>query len=231
MKIVLLFLPLFVLAKIQTEQIILVTTLSWSTNTGTMKRYEKINNRWQQIGKEKQVFLGKNGLAWGIGKHLPKKHNLKKEGDKKSPAGIFTLPLFYSYNPIKASFPHTISKEYYHCVDDSNSNYYNSVINAKKVQRDYKSYEAMKFPQNYYKYALAINHNYFNSAQSIPKRGSCIFFHISPAPTVGCTALPNEQDMKELVLWLNKKKNPILIQAPKSEIKELLQETTFMQAK
>jgi D-alanyl-D-alanine dipeptidase len=232
MKFLILFLPIFIFAKIYTEQIILVTTSSWSSNTGIMKRYEKIDNKWQQIGKTKEVFLGRKGLAWGIGEHsIPKESSTKKEGDKKSPAGIFTLPLLYSYNKIKTTFPYLVSKEYYHCVDDSNSKYYNRVINSKIVSKDYKSFERMKFPKNYYKYALAINHNYFNSGHSISQKGSCIFFHISPAPTVGCTALKSEQDMKELVLWLKKEKNPLLIQAPKSEIYKLLKQTTFMQVK
>ncbi len=233
MKLVLLFIPIFLFAKIQTQQIILISTPSWHSSIGTMKRYEKINKRWFQIGKSKKVFLGKRGLAWGIGEHtLPRgSKNIKVEGDKKSPAGIFRLPLFYSYIPLQTTFPFIISKESYHCVDDSSSVYYNSVVDSKKVQKDYKSFEPMKFPKNYYKYALVIDHNYFNSNKSLFKRGSCIFFHIALTPTVGCTALKSEEDMKELILWLKKNKNPLLIQALKSEIKRLLKQTSFMQAK
>ena len=221
-----------IFAKIDTKQLILITANSWSSNKAKLERYEKVDDKWLKIGKTKEVFLGKRGLAWGVGEHTtPKSSLIKVEGDKKSPAGVFKLPMLYSYNKLDISFPYIISKEYYHCVDDSNSRYYNMVVDSKKVKRDYKSFERMKFRKNYYKYALAINHNYFNSKKAIKNRGSCIFFHISNATTVGCTAFKKEKDMKELVTWLKRDKNPILIQAPKSEIKRLLKESGVLQPK
>ena len=78
----------------------------------------------------------------------------------------------------------------------------------------------MKFPKNYYKYGLVVDHN----PKAIPGAGSCIFMHIKKPnhiPTVGCTAM-SETVMKSVLKWLDPSKHPLLIQAPKSEMKKLL---------
>lgn len=79
----------------------------------------------------------------------------------------------------------------------------------------------MRRDDNQYKYGITVAHN----QQFIKGRGSCIFMHIQRAPqspTVGCTSM-REQDLKFIINWLDEKKNPILIQIPKSSSKEILQ--------
>ncbi len=221
---IILLLNIALFSKIDTKQIVLIQSQSWHSSKAKCIKYEKVKNRWIRVGDIKDVFIGKRGLAWGVGLHkIPKNAKyIKKEGDQKTPAGIFRLSILYSYNKLKLNFPNLVSKKNYYCIDDSNSKYYNMVIDSKKLVKDYNSFERMKFPKNYYKYALAIDHNYFNSKNSIKQRGSCIFFHIFPQATVGCTAFRDENDMLNLIKWLDVKKNPLIIQAPKSEIKKLL---------
>ncbi|MEJ2489338.1 MAG: hypothetical protein P8Y50_06050 [Sulfurovaceae bacterium] len=59
--------------------------------------------------------------------------------------------------------------------------------------------------------------------KAVPLKGSCIFLHIKSIPTMGCTAM-SEEAMLELLKWLDPAKAPILIQAPKGEIVDLLQQ-------
>ena len=78
-----------------TKQLIVVSTKNWSTPTGTLQRYEK-TDKWRKVGKKLDIKLGRNGLGWGIGLHsipINAKH-IKKEGDGKAPAGIFSLFLY-----------------------------------------------------------------------------------------------------------------------------------------
>ncbi|MDD3775796.1 MAG: hypothetical protein PHV08_07565, partial [Sulfurovaceae bacterium] len=53
--------------------------------------------------------------------------------------------------------------------------------------------------------------------------GSCIFMHIKEIPTTGCTAM-SESQMKEIIQWLDPKAKPLLLQAPKSEAKKLMEQ-------
>ena len=220
----------FSIAKqIETSQLIVVETPSWNSPMGVMKRFEKRGDRWVQIGKAHRVTIGRNGLAWGIGLHTVAKgaKPIKKEGDGRAPAGIFRLKHAFGYEPLQSSYPYKVYEEHHHCVDDSNSRYYNSIVDNTKVKKDYRSFEHMKFPKNYYRYGVVVDHNRFGSGRSTPFGGSCIFIHIKHIPTAGCTALKSEEAMKEVILWLDKAKHPLMVQAPKGVIKNLLKEVGF----
>jgi len=205
-----------------TKQLIVVTTQDWETPDATLQRYEKKGGKWQRVGKSFQVITGKNGLGWGRGLHqIPKNAKfIKKEGDGKAPAGIFRLKNAFGYQPFSINYPYEVYKETDHCVDDGTSKWYNQIVDSTKVNKEYHSYERMKFPKNYYKYGLVVDHN----PKAIPGAGSCIFMHIKKPnhiPTVGCTAM-SEDEMKMLLKWLDPKKHPLLIQAPRSEMAKLL---------
>ncbi len=69
----------------------------------------------------------------------------------------------------------------------------------------------MKFPKDYYKYGIVVNHNHIDEKGSIKGAGSCIFMHIKKVPTAGCTVM-NEGEMKEIIRWLDPKDEPLLVQ-------------------
>jgi L,D-peptidoglycan transpeptidase YkuD (ErfK/YbiS/YcfS/YnhG family) len=58
----------------------------------------------------------------------------------------------------------------------------------------------------------------------VPGNGSCIFLHIWRGPgqgTAGCTAMP-EQNLKEIIHWLNSKSSAaLLVQLPRPEYDRL----------
>lgn len=206
----------------KSEQLIVVTTKGWNENSGTLQRYEKQEGHWKSVGKPIAIHLGRNGLGWGIGLHtIPKDAPyVKHEGDGRAPAGIFALKQAFGYEPFDVKYPYSVYKETDHCVDDVHSKLYNKIVDSTKVDVDYKSKERMKFPKNYYKYGVVVNHNHIDEEGAVPGAGSCIFIHIKDVPTAGCTVM-DESQMKELIKWLEKQKQPLLIQAPQSEIKKL----------
>ncbi len=55
------------------KQLIVVTTPNWNSRFGTLKRYEKMDNRWQRVGKVINVVIGRAGLGWGLGLHVDSK--------------------------------------------------------------------------------------------------------------------------------------------------------------
>jgi len=144
-----------------TKQLLVVTTKNWSTPNGLLQRYEKLDKEWHKVGKVVNIKLGRNGLGWGIGLHtIPKDSKyIKKEGDGKAPAGIFKLKQAFGYAPFNVKYPYEVYKETDHCVDDIKSKLYNKIVDSTKIKRDYKSHERMKFPKDYYKYGIVVDHN------------------------------------------------------------------------
>jgi D-alanyl-D-alanine dipeptidase len=220
----LLFVTMTLQAQIpDTQQLIVVTTQNWSTPSGMLQRYEKEGKAWHKVGKAIDIKLGRNGLGWGIGLHsIPiNARYIKKEGDGKAPAGIFSLKQAFGYNPFVVDYPYEVYKATDHCVDDVNSKLYNKIVDSKKVAIDYKSKEHMKFPKDYYKYGIVVNHNHIDEKGAKKGAGSCIFIHIKKVPTAGCTVM-SEDEMKEIIKWLNPKENPLLIQGISKDIKGLI---------
>jgi len=195
-----------------TKQLIVVTTQNWSTPSGVLQRYEK-TKKWHKVGKAIDIKLGRNGLGWGIGLHsIPINAKIiKKEGDGKAPAGIFTLKQAFGYFPFVVDYPYEVYKATDHCVDDINSKFYNKIIDSTKINIDYNSKEHMRFAKNYYKYGIVVNHNHIDEAGSVKGAGSCIFIHIKKVTTAGCTVM-NEDEMKKIIDWLDVEKRPLLVQ-------------------
>lgn len=204
------------------KQMIVIISDDYNSSNAKLQRYFLKDSKWQQIGKRIEIKIGKNGMGWGLGLHETPTDAIiiKKEGDGKSPIGIFELGYAFGYEQYSANYPYFVMQEHHHCVDDVNSMFYNQIINSNiKIVKDYTSYEAMKFPANYYQYGIVVKHN----PNNIPSRGSCIFMHIKSIPTSGCDAMSEDQ-IKEIISWLDVKSNPILVQAPKNEINKLLKQ-------
>lgn len=204
----------------QTSQLLVVTSNNWSSKDGSLQRYEKNEHHWQKVGSAIVVVIGRNGLGWGKGLHTTPNSAkyIKKEGDGKAPAGLFSLKNAFGYRPADFAmhFPYAVYKTTDHCVDDSTSQWYNQIIDSTKVKKDYRSFEHMRLKNELYKYGIVVNHN----PQKIAQAGSCIFIHIkSPSGkgTAGCTAM-NEDKIVEVVKWLQEEKKPLLLQLPKEEM-------------
>jgi hypothetical protein len=205
------------------QQIILVVAEDYNSSKASLVCYEE----GKKIFGTMEVNIGKNGLGMGIGAvELPDKNPsvIKKEGDQKAPAGIFKLTSIFSYdNNLAFHMPHLHASKKLICVDDSDSNLYNKIV--QMPQEPPKSFEYMKRDDRQYELGVVIEHN----KDGIKKRGSCIFMHIKKSDdsaTAGCTAM-SLQEMQQISSWLDESKNPLLIQIPKllqEEIKRLYPE-------
>ena len=214
-----LFLPLFLTFDLASasEQLILIVSDDFNNTHGVLSRYEKRQERFEQVGEEVPVNLGRNGLAWGIGESgfLPKADEpVKIEGDGRAPAGIFKITKAFGYAPrINTKMPYLRADKELVCVDDSQSDEYNSIININESSNPV-SFEWMRRKDDLYKIGLVIGHN----SEAKKGAGSCIFFHIrksEDAPTAGCSAM-KEEDLSILIGWLDPAKNPKLVQIPRS---------------
>ena len=137
--------------------------------------------------------IGKNGLS-----------SKKKEGDKKTPKGVFEIEnLYYRSDRIKK--PKTtlkcieISKNMGWCDDVKFPKKYNKKIKINHIMRS----EKLKRNDNKYNLLIPIKYNYEKPVVGL---GSCIFIHLTKnyKPTAGCIAL-NEKDFLILLKLINKK--------------------------
>ena len=212
---------------VRSRQLIVVTTRGWDDVPGTLRRFERKGTKgaWAQVGAEVPVAVGRNGLGWGIGlvETGGASGPLKKEGDGKAPAGVFALGTAFGFASERAAWlrlpyvPLTPSVE---CVDDTASRRYNLIVDRLAVgDVDWNSSERMRSVEGY-RWGLVVRHN---AQPPVAGRGSCIFLHIWAGPghgTAGCTAL-EEENLTELLRWLDPKKSPLLVQLPEAEYTRL----------
>jgi len=202
------------------QQLMVVITNGWDSLRGNIYCFEKRKGKWVQLF-DNVVVVGRNGL--GIGKGIitiaiegaPE----KKEGDLRSPAGIFTIGKAFGYADEQDTRwiknPYIKATDTLICVDDMQSGHYNTLVNNDPAKSDWKSFEEMQRKDDAYKWGLFINHNAPNAAAG---KGSCIFMHIwenESTGTVGCTAM-KEDDLLRILHWIDASLHPLLVQVPKN---------------
>jgi len=223
----------------RSTQMIVVTTSEWNAVEGRLQRYERGTPRetWRPVGNSTPVVVGKNGLGWGIGVIATDNPNVrvasdpvKREGDGRAPAGVFTLGTAFGYSaqlPRGSKMPYLELTSSMECVDDVGSKHYNRMIERSADAPDWNSSEHMRSAGESYRWGIVVNHNgtVAKARPPVPGAGSCIFLHIwksSEQGTVGCTAMP-QIELETLLTWLDPKRKPLLVQLPAQEYGQLIE--------
>ncbi len=180
----------------RSRQLVLVTTRDWDAVGGVLRRFERKGARgaWAQVGAEVPVVVGRTGLAWGVGlvEVAGAAGPRKREGDGKSPAGVFLLgPAFGFAEAREASArlrlpykPLTPSTE---CVDDAASRQYNLVVDRDALKAaDWNSSERMREVEGY-RWGLVVAHN---AAPPAPGSAPASSSTSGPAPRRAPPAAP-----------------------------------------
>lgn len=200
----------------KTQQLIIVITENWQSVQGKLWTFYKGDRSdWLPVKLAIPVVVGKKGLAWAD-KSFKKIADapLKEESDNKAPAGVMRIGKSFGFET------KTFNDKGYvniitgvECIDDSNSKYYNQIINTSKIDKDWQSSEKMsEIPL--YKYGVEIQ---YNKSPIKPRKGSCIFMHewrSQETGTEGCTAM-SQKDIKDITQLLIVDKSPILVQLPR----------------
>ena len=199
------------------QQLLIVTTPDWNAFQGTLSKYEWDVKGWKKVGESIPIVVGKKGMAWGKGvMDFPQNGgSAKKEGDQRSPAGVFELGTAFGYakqiEGLKTVYtpisPTTM------CIEDRTSSSYNQIIDEAEIPSDWNSTDHMLRDDDLYEWGVFVEHNY---DPPVPGGGSCIFLHIwreDNKGTAGCTAMEKSK-MREILAWLDSSKNPRLVQVP-----------------
>jgi L,D-peptidoglycan transpeptidase YkuD (ErfK/YbiS/YcfS/YnhG family) len=207
-------------------QCLLVLTPDWDAVEGSMFLFERqhIEAAWQQVEDPIPVDIGRKGMGWGRGVHPaiePRSNPVKKEGDLKTPAGIYALgPVFgYPEKPDNLKMDFLLIDDQLECVDDPLSLYYNQFVRPVEGEvKEWKSSEQMTHPL--YCCGLVIAHN---TQPPVPGLGSCIFMHCLRTKgfgTAGCTAM-EEHLLRKVLAWLDSSKHPHIVQLPLEQYDKL----------
>ncbi|WP_051978206.1 L,D-transpeptidase family protein [Edaphobacter aggregans] len=223
----------------QSTQMIVVTTAAWDAVDGRLQRYERASTReaWQPVGDSIAIVVGRHGLGWGSGVAAVAADRrpddpVKREGDGKSPAGVFQLGTAFGYasGPLNGSkMPYLELTSTVECVDDTGSKYYNRIVDRSTVRPDWKSSEHMRNTGEAYRWGIVVDHNGIagpQSKQPVQGGGSCIFLHIWQGAghgTAGCTAMA-PAELEVLLRWLDPKRRPLLVQLTAGEFAQVMKQ-------
>ena len=164
------------------SQVLITLAGSRSSDTGELNVYTKGDDgAWKTVYAGIRAKYGMNGLY------------KEKEGDSKTPVGVFKMNTPFGIADSVEGFPDNYIK-----VDpdmywngDSASDRYNKLVNVKEYTAfDRSASEHLINYSGYYDYCIDIGYNY----EGTPYRGSAIFLHcvINDEHTHGCIAIPKE---------------------------------------
>ena len=192
--------PSFSLLPEDSFQLIVVTSKGYSLSSARVLLLQKAEGRWQSVSAQLDAAIGRNGFA---------KPGAKREGDGKSPTGIYPLNEAFGYGErIDTRMPYREVTDRDIWVDDPDSPDYNRPGIRGETQAS--SFEMLRRGDNLYKYVLVIG---YNMNPVVKGMGSAIFLHIrksSGTSTAGCVAL-SERDVVRILQWLDPRKTPLII--------------------
>lgn len=206
-------------------QLIVGVAPDWDTSHVVLQRYQrKPGGKWTPVGDRFAGRLGANGLAWGRGlqpAQVPVGVKAKREGDNRSPAGVFTLGQAFGFAPDVPRHPtlkYVQVTPYDLFVDDPASPLYNAHIRLDHLPATpWELSQQMEQHNPAHALELVINHNM--TPHPVPGAGSAILFHIwrkgGASNTAGCTTM-DERDLRDLVAWVDPQRNPLYVLLPQS---------------
>jgi L,D-peptidoglycan transpeptidase YkuD (ErfK/YbiS/YcfS/YnhG family) len=190
------------------EQLIFVTNRDATSSLATIHTMERNNGVWHLVFPTSAGSIGEMGFA---------AIDSKKEGDGKSPSGVFPLGIAFGYDPsVVTKMPYRQVTEDDFWVDDANSEDYNKWV---KGEPKAASWEKMRRDDDQYKYGVVIEYNMHPIEKG---KGSAIFLHVwkDARATLGCVSMSEEMILK-ILGWLDPAKKPLIIMGTESELRAI----------
>ena len=192
----------------ESEQLIFATNRDPSSSVVTIHTVERNNGVWQMVLPGFAGSIGEKGFAPMGG---------KREGDGKSPSGVFPLGIAFGYDPsVETKMPYRQATEDDFWVDDPGSEDYNKWVKGKP---NAASWEKMRRDDDQYKVGVVIG---YNTGPIVKGKGSAIFLHVwkDGGATLGCVSMPEEMVLR-ILGWLDPAKKPLIVMGTESELREM----------
>ena len=184
----------------ETEQLLVVFPVRPESTRGIVYLFDRRGAGWSLHAGPLPAMVGRNGFA---------RPGEKREGDGRTPAGLFPLEFAFGYAPsITTKMPYRHATDDDLWVDDVSSTDYNLWV--KREQTSATSFEGMKLGDHRYRYGLATG---YNRHPVVAGLGSAIFIHVwleEGISTSGCVALA-EADLVAILGRLDPGKKPLVL--------------------
>ncbi len=189
------------------QQLVVVTAPMWSSTSGSLTTYEKVDGRWQIVQAALPARLGRSGFSAD--------HH---EGDGTTPAGSFPLTGIMGRQPdpgVRYPYRQLVPGDCW--VSDAASPSYNQLVSASPCAKPNEDLYAIGIGP--YRYLATVG---YNVDPVVPGLGSAIFLHRHQydsagrtLPTSGCVSL-SETDLLAVLRWLDPSLHPRILMGPDS---------------
>uniref|UniRef100_I2Q2F2 Uncharacterized protein n=1 Tax=Desulfovibrio sp. U5L TaxID=596152 RepID=I2Q2F2_9BACT len=209
------------------RQLVLVVAPTFEADRGTLRRFERQrpDGPWVEAGAPSPCVLGRKGLGVGRGLTPPLAGPAKRQGDGRTPAGLFPLPLAFGYAEATAAravgirLPYVAVTDRTACVTDPASDLFGRVVGPEARPAGLRGQDRMVRDDRANVWGVGIGHN-----QDHPEAeaGSCLFVNVRPAggpPTGGSIGCP-ETVAASLAAWLDPAAEPLLAVLPAKAYQE-----------
>lgn len=181
------------------QQALIVVSDPDAIPTAEMRLWQRNQQTWMPVEPPIAAVVGRNGVALT---------GTKKEGDGRTPAGIFSLSRAFGYaENISTGLLYQQVTEQDFWIDDARSPLYNQWVRGPVPT---VSHEQMRRTDSLYEYGIVVE---YNTDPIVPGDGSAIFIHVWRGPgqaTAGCIAV-SKKDMIQLFGWLQPSAHPVII--------------------
>jgi len=173
------------------QQMIVVSTPSASSQTGSLTAYERNGDGWKAVIGPTPAMLGELGVG-------------EPEDDVfRTPTGTFPLGQSFGREPnpgTRMPYFQTTDEDWWD--EDVDSPTYNTHVHAAEIDSD--DAENLYDSGEMYDYAVLVDHN----PEDIPGHSAGIFLHVNDGdPTWGCVAIARNQ-MRAVLEWLDPTAHP-----------------------
>jgi L,D-peptidoglycan transpeptidase YkuD (ErfK/YbiS/YcfS/YnhG family) len=176
-------------------RLIIVTVPGMTSVKATLHTFERrtpADATWLRSGPPEAAVVGSAGIGWSEDyDHVAKKDEpIKREGDHRTPAGIFRVAGPFGFEPSKLKGYTQLTRGKSFCVDDPSSLLYGKIVD-KSLLKSVKSSEDMSSVPGL-KRGMIVDY----PARRGAKAGSCIFLHVWDGGGAGTNArigLPEER--------------------------------------
>jgi L,D-peptidoglycan transpeptidase YkuD (ErfK/YbiS/YcfS/YnhG family) len=194
----------------ESTQLLLVFGKASTSTSAEIHAFEMHRGRWVPSLLPIDAVVGRNGFA---------EPGEKKEGDGRTPSGVYPLELAFGYARTAATkMPYRQATEGDIWVDDQDSPDYNRWTRSGETGA--LSFEVLRRNDDAYKLAVVIG---YNTNPVVKGRGSAIFLHLwgkQREPTSGCVATA-ERDLVQVLKWLDPQKKPLIVMGTEKYVSSL----------
>lgn len=188
-------------------QLLVAVPVGAGSSLAYLYALERYKGGWATVAGPLDATLGGNGFA-GPGS--------KREGDGRTPSGLFPLEFAFGYAPaIDTRMPYRQATVDDLWVDDPGSHDYNQWV--RRGSTSARFFEEMRLPDHRYRHGLVIG---YNRNPVVPGLGSAIFIHVwreKGGATTGCVALA-ETDLVALLAWLDPAEKPAILMGDPADL-------------